>query len=404
MPVIRSFSDMAKENAGDDEEGSGTGPNAGNFALHHYSLRKVPAPRGNEGQPFIYHELQESALCGQHCLNNLLQQRSFTEIQLSNIAQQLNAEERMIGVTDSVNVDATGNFSIQVLRRALQKSHNIELTLWGGTHPELEDGFIINRREHWFPIRRINGKWFNLNSTSPLPEHISDGYLAAFLAQMRAEHYIVFAPSRGMLPKAGRLPAGYRGDEMDGRYWLREADVLNPAPAPAPGARSGAGGKDSAAAAPAPFSGKAQRLDGKTNAPAPQAHPHPYPQAAYNGFGAGEGEDEEEDPELAAAIAASLASASGSGSGSGAASTASRLGRVQGQDAPMAFGGEAEEDEDPDLALAIKMSLAAAAAAAPADNSSSAASASASASAGPPKSEKEIQREKRLAALAARGL
>ena len=33
----------------------------------------------------IYHEQQDSLLCGMHCLNNLLQCPIFTEVDLSNI-------------------------------------------------------------------------------------------------------------------------------------------------------------------------------------------------------------------------------------------------------------------------------------------------------------------------------
>ena len=38
---------------------------------------------------WIYHELQESQLCGQHCLNNLLQGPHFTAPDLAAIAEEL---------------------------------------------------------------------------------------------------------------------------------------------------------------------------------------------------------------------------------------------------------------------------------------------------------------------------
>ena len=47
-------------------------------------------------ETFIFHETQEGLLCGQHCLNNLLQQSIFTAIDLSDIAIQLDIQEREI--------------------------------------------------------------------------------------------------------------------------------------------------------------------------------------------------------------------------------------------------------------------------------------------------------------------
>jgi hypothetical protein len=45
------------------------------------------------------------------------------------------------------------------------------------------DAFIFNSSTHWFAIRKIDGIWFNLNSTNSLPgpEIISDFYLSAFI-------------------------------------------------------------------------------------------------------------------------------------------------------------------------------------------------------------------------------
>ncbi len=46
---------------------------------------------------FIFHEMQQdSLLCGQHCLNNLLQQPIFNVVDLSNIAIELDNEEKTI--------------------------------------------------------------------------------------------------------------------------------------------------------------------------------------------------------------------------------------------------------------------------------------------------------------------
>jgi len=43
-------------------------------------------------------------------------------------------------------------------------------------------GFICNSSSHWFPIRKIEDTWYNLNSTNRGgPEIVSDFYLSAFL-------------------------------------------------------------------------------------------------------------------------------------------------------------------------------------------------------------------------------
>jgi len=48
---------------------------------------------------------------------------------------------------------------------------------------EILEAFIFNSSNHWYAIRRIEGIWFNLNSTNALPgpEIISDFYLSAYI-------------------------------------------------------------------------------------------------------------------------------------------------------------------------------------------------------------------------------
>jgi Ataxin-3 len=76
---------------------------------------------------WIYHEKQVSALCGQHCLNNLLQSPVFSPDGLAQLALRLDAQERAFMLSqgtdtpdalkflaeDSGNVDEAGNFSLQ---------------------------------------------------------------------------------------------------------------------------------------------------------------------------------------------------------------------------------------------------------------------------------------------------
>ena len=103
----------------------------------------------------------------------------------------------------SQNVSDDGNFSIQVLRRALDNL-GLAIKYWGNeatadaqSHPENEQGFICNLQAHWFAIRRIGGVWYNLNSLSGLPETtavpttISNFYLSAYLSTLANDGYSI---------------------------------------------------------------------------------------------------------------------------------------------------------------------------------------------------------------------
>jgi len=115
---------------------------------------------------------------------------------MSVIAQKLDKlEKELLGITDnfysiSGNVDDDGNYNIQVLQEAL-KEHKVEIvplkkneaaTLLETDYDNL-GAFIFNSTTHWFSIRKIEGVWFNLNSTNafPGPQIISDFYLSAFI-------------------------------------------------------------------------------------------------------------------------------------------------------------------------------------------------------------------------------
>ena len=79
---------------------------------------------------YVFHEQQEAALCGQHCLNNLLQGTYYTANDLAEIALELDRIESAItGASDgtSSNVDDSGNFSLHVLYEALKRSHGLSL-------------------------------------------------------------------------------------------------------------------------------------------------------------------------------------------------------------------------------------------------------------------------------------
>ena len=185
MSNIRSFNSIrAKEEDGDgdEEQTGGGGHGVGGGGLEIPASRVIGGGTAQDkNEVMIFHELQSGALCGQHCLNNLLQRHVFTEIELSEIALALDDEERrfMLEGTndgeqmsqdalrflaeDSSNVDSAGNFSIQVLKAALNRSAGVDLDVWTGTNPNdptEANGFVVNRSDHWFTIRQIKGKVF----------------------------------------------------------------------------------------------------------------------------------------------------------------------------------------------------------------------------------------------------
>ena len=118
---------------------------------------------------YIYHERQQFALCGQHALNNLVQAAHFTADILAQHAHELDQAELKFladnnegGVNNkdfrarlregSGNVDDSGNFSIQVLKAALQKDFGLSLPSVSSEDMRNETrdlttlpGFILNR-------------------------------------------------------------------------------------------------------------------------------------------------------------------------------------------------------------------------------------------------------------------
>lgn len=108
---------------------------------------------------------------------------------------------------DSINVDDSGFFSIQVISAALA-TLDITLDVLTSPHakdarerPDLQEAFICNHAQHWLTLRKISGKWWNLNSTLDCPKRMGDMYLSAFLQQLESEQYTVFVV-RGTLPLA----------------------------------------------------------------------------------------------------------------------------------------------------------------------------------------------------------
>uniref|UniRef100_A0A7S1C243 ubiquitinyl hydrolase 1 n=1 Tax=Corethron hystrix TaxID=216773 RepID=A0A7S1C243_9STRA len=227
-----------------------------------------------DGVIWIYHERQVAALCGQHALNNLCQTPSaFSVSSLAHIAEQLDAVEMTYMAQNneggtrskdylkrlsegSGNVDEAGNFSIQVLRAALENRYGLSLPniQQKGVGDSVEvtelEGFICNRHSHWFAIRKINGRFWNLDSTKERPEQISHFKLATEIEGLQNGGYSVFCVIDGPLP-----PASTTMEERslgNPEYWWNEAHLVK-------------GNGVNGTADPWKNVGSGTRLDGKTS-------------------------------------------------------------------------------------------------------------------------------------------
>jgi len=155
-----------------------------------------------------------------HCLNTLLQGSYFTEIDLAMVAQELDKQEKKLMMEmgtetedflkymaeDSGNVADSGDYSIQVLQQALGGGWDLKCLPVSSpevadalTDPLKENAFICNLSNHWFAIRKIDNKWYNLNSLNEKPELVSDFYLSLYLATLANSGWSIFVV-RGDLP------------------------------------------------------------------------------------------------------------------------------------------------------------------------------------------------------------
>ena len=232
----------------------------------------------------LYHEKQIGALCAVHAMNNLVQERRFDEVELAAVARDLDEAERaLLGGGprgESQNVRSDGFFSVQVIVTALQRV-GLESSQDSRAvkDPAQETGFIFNRREHWFALRRLGSHWFDLNSMHRAPKAMSQTHLALFFQAHQDMGYSIFAV-RGAFPAVALE---------------RDARALDAAAAACDAHGDDAasrGSKGASKAAPAfnAFSGS-----GNTLAAPPQPDIDPELAAAAA-----------DDPELAAAIAMSV--------------------------------------------------------------------------------------------------
>ena len=167
----------------------------------------------------IYHEKQIGALCAVHALNNLVQARWFDEVGLAEVARDLDRREAAllsspVANHESQNVRGDGFFSVQVILQALQRTGLACGQLGSTANRERGDaGYILNRREHWFALRRIGDRhWFDLNSMAKTPQEMSPAHVDLFLQAHFEKGYSVFAvrgafPSHRLERDAGALAA-----------------------------------------------------------------------------------------------------------------------------------------------------------------------------------------------------
>mmetsp|Transcript_39325 Transcript_39325/g.47649 ORF Transcript_39325/g.47649 Transcript_39325/m.47649 type:complete len:308 (+) Transcript_39325:135-1058(+) len=275
MP-IHSLSDLKKESSGQGQDAY------------------APAIDGEKAPKFfkgIYHEKQVGSLCAVHCLNNLLQGGYFDEIMFAEVGHHLDREEQMaMGgavLGESNNVRADGFFSVQVIQLVLQRA-GLTCTPFGSAeakhiraNPAAEKGYVLNRSEHWFTLRKIGDYWFELNSMCDAPKRLTPTFVSNFLQQFQADGYSIFI-----------VQGDYPVCELEKPHKKKELKEAAEACTEST-AFSGGAINQPAESSTTAFTGSSNSLRGgpaPSSAPAADIDPAMYA----------------DDPELAAAIAASL--------------------------------------------------------------------------------------------------
>jgi hypothetical protein len=144
-------------------------------------------------------------------------------------------------------VDLSGNFSIEVLRTAVNNPpHRLQLVSMAASDPAIagditsHSGFIIHQSQHWYAVRKLHGHWWNLDSMLESPQHISEFYLAAFINQQLYDGNMVFvatsseSSAKTSLPTASREPSElqHQASGLSSRHNLFSLLRLNHVPVP----------------------------------------------------------------------------------------------------------------------------------------------------------------------------
>ena len=149
----------------------------------------------------------------------MMQLALFEEADFDAIAVALERKTRAFGgaAADddpaSAHRDASGNFSIEVIRSALLKtgitcdavgSERASAALARGG-PAAATAFLVHRKDHWFALRKIAAKWYHLDSLSGQgPALLDDELLELFVSDLVASGSSVFH-----VEETDALPAGW---------------------------------------------------------------------------------------------------------------------------------------------------------------------------------------------------
>jgi ataxin-3 len=115
-----------------------------------------------------------------------------------------------------LNSALLSHFNLTLVNTLQENVRHVEITTF--------EGFICNRSSHWFAIRKINGLFWNLNSTLEKPKQISHFHLAAEIESLRNGGFSVFCVTGNLPPPCtneNELPT--RGDT---RFWWKEDDLV----------------------------------------------------------------------------------------------------------------------------------------------------------------------------------
>ncbi|XP_029440836.1 josephin-2 [Rhinatrema bivittatum] len=138
-----------------------------------------------DGKMSVYHERQRLELCAIHALNNVLQQKHFSQEAADDICKRLAPDSRW---NPHCSVLGTGNYDVNVIMTALQSLDFA--AVWWDKRRSLDTlvlrhihGFIVNipsrislgllslpiMRRHWIAVREVNGLYYNLDSKLKVP-------------------------------------------------------------------------------------------------------------------------------------------------------------------------------------------------------------------------------------------
>uniref|UniRef100_A0A7S3UBD8 ubiquitinyl hydrolase 1 n=1 Tax=Picocystis salinarum TaxID=88271 RepID=A0A7S3UBD8_9CHLO len=236
--VEKTSVDASKERSG--TKGEGHRPNVSETTTCLESKRSNESNQHEAEGPTVvlYHESQVASLCGMHCLNALLQGPAFNEWDLGMVAQEVDEAERKLmaeggtdtheyaeflvkQLEDSENVSSDGNFSLQVLHKALE--------VWGikvspllsvhSTLLEVREAFLCLTSRHWFAIRKVGGNWYNFNSKLPAPVEVAEDSLLAYLTAM------IENPHQSVFDVEGQLPVVGQENANESGTWLTPLDA-----------------------------------------------------------------------------------------------------------------------------------------------------------------------------------